>query len=417
MSLSAPAAAAIQALAPLVDEAVSSGRPLALLMLGLQGQRRFRIEQGHEAAATLARRVGELAGEVLRPGDLIVPVGAADFALALPGIGDGNHALLAAARLLRQFEAPLDVMGRPVLAPVAVGVALCPEHGHDAAWLLRHAEAALLEARAAPDHMIVCRERLPESGIDPAELLEAIHGGQLSLHLQPQWDLRRKRVVGAEALARWEHPTRGVVSPGVFVPIAERSGMIGQFTRWSINACLQHVAEARQRGLELPISLNLSAVAFAERGLVEQLLGAISLWNVSPRDLVIEVTETAIVADLARGAVLLKRLNAEGIRVSVDDFGVGNASVSYLKQFPATEMKIDQSFVTHMLGDLRSMQLVKAMIVFAQQLGMRVVAEGVEDADTLQALADLNCNLAQGFGVGRPVPAAQFIEDLARAKP
>ena len=180
----------------------------------------------------------------------------------------------------------------------------------------------------------------------------------------------------------------------------------------AINACLQQVSEARKLGLDFPIALNLSATAFAERGLVEQLLGGLTLWDVAPRDLVLEVTETAIVADVRRGAHQLRQLNAAGVRVSIDDFGVGNASVSYLKQFPATEMKIDQSFVTGMLGDLRSLQIVKAMIGFAHQMGMRVVAEGVEDEATLEALGDLNCNLAQGWAIGKPQPAAEFLAEL-----
>ena len=137
----------------------------------------------------------------------------------------------------------------------------------------------------------------------------------------------------------------------------------------------------------------------------------------APRDLVLEVTETAIVADVRRGANQLRQLNAAGVRVSIDDFGVGNASVSYLKEFPATEMKIDQSFVTGMLGDLRSLQIVKAMIGFAHQMGMRVVAEGVEDAATLEALGDLNCNLAQGWAIGKPKPAAEYMAELKAEPP
>jgi EAL domain-containing protein (putative c-di-GMP-specific phosphodiesterase class I) len=272
----------------------------------------------------------------------------------------------------------------------------------------------MLEARQLPDRMLLGGTPVQDEGIDPAELLEAIGGGQLAMHLQPIYDVRQRKVVGAEALARWHHPSKGEISPGVFVRVAETSGMISQLTRWSANACLQVVAEAREAGLSLPVSMNLSATAFAERGLVEQLLGGLKLWNVEPRELVLEVTETAIVSDIQRGAVQLRQLNAAGIRVSIDDFGVGNASVAYLKEFPATEMKIDQSFVTGMLGDLRSLQMVKAMIAFAKQMGMRVVAEGVEDEDTMQALGDLGCNLVQGWAVGKPRPAAELIRDIAR---
>lgn len=403
-------------LSPLVDASRDQGAPLGVLMVGLQGLRELRIRSGYGAAGELVERAGALLREALRPGDEVVELGRGDFAVLLPNLRDGQHALLAASRLLRQFEQPVVAGGQPVLASVAVGIAMCPEHADQPERLCRQAEQAMLMARHEPDRMRLCGDCPAAPGIDPADLLEAIRAGQLEMHLQPVLDIRRKAIIGAEALARWSHPVRGPVSPAVFVPVAENSGMISQFTRWAINASLQHAAEARAQGLALTISMNLSATAFAERGLVEQILGALRLWDAAPKDLVVEVTETAIVADLQRGAVQLKRLNAEGIRVSIDDFGVGNASVAYLKQFPATEMKIDQSFVTHMLGDLRSMQLVKAMIGFAHTMGMRVVAEGVEDTDTLQALADLNCNLAQGYGIGRPQPAAEFIAEFARKR-
>ena len=402
-------------LAPRLEAAMAEGQSLGVMCIGMQGLRRLRIHAGYETVDDLLRQAAERLAAILRPGDELVELGSGDFGVFLAGLKDSQHALLAAARVQRLFESPFQAAGQPVLALVSVGVALCPEHGDEPELLCRQAEQAMLQARNEPDHMLVCKSRITPEGVDPADLLTAINEGQLSMWLQPILDLRRRKIVGAEALARWQHPQKGDISPGVFIPVAEGSGMISHFTRWSINACLQLVADARSRGLDIPIALNLSATAFAERGLVEQLLGGLNLWGVAPRDLVLEVTETAIVADVRRGAQQLQQLNAAGVRVSIDDFGVGNASVSYLKEFPATEMKIDQSFVTGMLGDLRSLQIVKAMIGFAHQMGMRVVAEGVEDKATLEALGDLNCNLAQGWEVGKPKPAAEFMDELAAA--
>lgn len=399
-------------LAPRVEAALREEQPLGVMCIGMQGLRRLRIHAGYETVDDMLRQAADRLKAIQRPGDELVELGSGDFAMILVGLKDSQHALLAAARVQRQFESPFEAAGQPVLSMVSVGVAMCPEHGDDPELLCRQAEQAMLQARYQPDRMMVCQSRIKPEGVDPADLLVAINEGQLSMWLQPILDVRRRRIVGAEALARWQHPKKGNISPGVFIPVAEGSGMISHFTRWSINACLQHVAEARNRGLDFPIALNLSATAFAERGLVEQLLGGLKLWDVAPRDLVLEVTETAIVADVRRGANQLQQLNAAGVRVSIDDFGVGNASVSYLKEFPATEMKIDQSFVTGMLGDLRSLQIVKAMISFAHQMGMRVVAEGVEDAATLEALGDLNCNLAQGWEIGKPKPAAEFMDEL-----
>ena len=397
---------------PHVAASLGESRSLGVLMLSVQGLRQFNIQHGYESGERLVARVRALVAEALRPGDVVAQVGPGDFIVMLPGIRDANHALLAASRVLRQFEQTLDVNGRPVLASVAIGAAVCPEHGETPDALCRQAEAALVEARASADRMAMSPGLGPSGAIDPAELRDAIATGQLEMHLQAIWDLKAGRICGAESLARWQHPERGAISPAVFVPMAESTGMISEFTRWSIHASLQHAVEARRRGLALPISINLSAAAMAERGMVEHLLGALRLWSVPSDAVVIEVTETAIIADFEKGADILGRLSDEGVLISIDDFGVGNASFAYLRQFPATELKIDRSFVTGMLGNVRSMQLVKAMIDFAHHVGLRVVAEGVEDRSTLQRLAELECDHAQGWVIGYPKPAADFFDGL-----
>lgn len=395
---------------PHIAASLGEARALGVLMLSVQGLRQFNIQHGYEGGEQLVARVRALASDALRPGDMVVQVGPGDFIMMLPGIRDGNHALLAASRVLRQFEQSLEVNGRPVLASVAIGAAVCPEHGNTPDALCRQAEAALVEARTSSDRMAISPAPRLSAVIDPAELRDAIASGQLEMHLQPIWDLQAGRICGAESLARWQHPERGAISPAVFVPLAESSGLISEFTRWSINASLQHAVEARRRGLDLPISINLSAASMSERGMVEHLLGALRLWSVPTEAVVIEVTETAIIGDFEQGADILGRLNSEGVLISIDDFGVGNASFAYLRQFPATELKIDRSFVTGMLGNVRSMQLVKAMIDFAHHIGLRVVAEGVEDRSTLQRLAELQCDHAQGYFIGRPKPAAEFLD-------
>ncbi|PZO08501.1 MAG: diguanylate cyclase [Lysobacteraceae bacterium] len=397
---------------PHVDASLGEQRSLGVLMLGVQGLRQFNIQHGYESGERLVAKVRALVTAALRPGDVVAQVGPGDFIVLLPGIRDGNHALLAASRVLRQFEQTLDVNGQPVLASVAIGAALCPDHGDTPDALCRQAEAALVDARTSADRMAISPAPLLSGAIEPAELREAIASGQLEMQLQPIWDLKAGRICGAESLARWQHPLRGPISPSVFVAMAESSGMIAEFTRWSINASLQHAVEARRRGLDLPVSINLSAAAIAERGMVEHLVGALGLWGVPPEAVVIEVTETSIIADFEKGADILGRLNGEGVLISIDDFGVGNASFAYLRQFPATELKIDRSFVTGMLGNVRSMQLVKAMIDFAHHIGLRAVAEGVEDRPTLQRLAELECDHAQGWVVGHPKPAAEFFDAL-----
>ena len=223
------------------------------------------------------------------------------------------------------------------------------------------------------------------------------------------WDLRQDRLAGVESLARWNSPRWGAVEPSVFIPLAEQTGLITPLTRWSLNNSLHVCAEAQRAGLTLPFSINLSPRVFPERGIVEQILGALRIWDIAPESIVLEVTETAVMDDPALSARLLQRLRNEGLRIAIDDFGIGHSTFAYLQHIPATELKIDKSFVIDMHRDERTRQLVHSMIELAQNLGLEVVAEGVEDGATLQLLREFGCDYAQGYFIGRPQPASEFL--------
>src|SRR5207342_378191 len=195
-----------------------------------------------------------------------------------------------------------------------------------------------------------------------------------------------------ESLARWNSPRWGPVEPSLFIPLAEQTGLITPLTRWSLNNSLHFCAEARRSGLDLPISINLSPRVFPERGIVEQILGALRIWDIPPSSVILEVTETAVMDDLQLSARLLQRLRSEGLRIAIDDFGIGHSTFAYLQHIPATEMKIDKSFVIDMHRDERTRQLVHSMIDLAQNLGLEVVAEGVEDSETMLELVELGCD-------------------------
>ncbi|KFN48636.1 putative bifunctional diguanylate cyclase/phosphodiesterase [Arenimonas composti] len=400
-----------------IDAAAAAGRPLGLLLLSIEGLGRFGILHGHLRAEALVELVRLRAQAVMRPDDTVLRLGPGEFLILLNSLSEPAMAALAATRLLREFELAQQLDGQPLRVQVAIGIATSPEHGRDADHLYRHAEAALALARGSADRLAISPARDFSLDVDPAALRDAIHGGALTVDLQPFLDLRTNRIAGAEALARWHDPGQGAVSPSLFVELAETSGLVADLTRWSVNATFKHIADARRLGIALPVSINLSAVAFVERGLVEHLSDALSLWDVDPGEVTIEVTETAIIADLERGAHILSRLGELGVGIAIDDFGVGNSSFAYLREFPATELKMDRSFVTGMLSSPRSTRLVEAMIHFAHHLDIRVVAEGVEDAATLEALRALDCDVVQGYLIGRPVPAAEFIASLAGVMP
>ncbi|WP_442512485.1 EAL domain-containing protein [Novilysobacter longmucuonensis] len=232
----------------------------------------------------------------------------------------------------------------------------------------------------------------------PYELLrDAITGNQLEVYLQPILDLRQHRLTGAEALSRWHDPQLGQVSPDNFIGLAEDTGLISDLTRWNLNASLRHLARARRQVPDMNLSVNLSPRMFAERDIAVQIASALDVWDTSPEAVTLEVTENALMEDPALSLRLLTSLRDRGFGISIDDFGSGYSSLAYLKQFPATELKIDRSFVMDMQSDARSVQLVRSMIDLGHHLQMHVVAEGVEDATTLELLTRM------GIGAAGPV--------------
>lgn len=392
-----------------IEQCRKDGSVLGIMLLRIRRFREFNIHFGYENGDRLIDGVRALAVQALRPVDEIIQIGASDFAILLPALRNPDHAALAASRMVRLFQEPVTIGDRSVLVNVTIGVALCPEHGSTPDRLFRCAERAFARASQSIDRYAVFAVAAGETEIPHDDLHEAIVNNRLELYLQPLWELRRGRVAGVESLARWHSPRWGTVEPSVFIPLAEQTGLITALTRWSLNNSLHHCAQARRLGLDIPFSINLSPRVFPERGIVEQILGALRIWDIPPASVILEVTETAVMDDPELSARLLQRLRNEGLRIAIDDFGIGHSTFAYLQHIPATELKIDKSFVLEMHRDDRTRQLVHSMIELAQNLDLEVVAEGVESSETLQDLVDLGCDYAQGYFVGRPQPASEFL--------
>jgi diguanylate cyclase (GGDEF)-like protein len=382
---------------------------LGVMLLRIRRFREFNIHFGYESGDRLAAAVRDMAQQALRPVDEIIQIGVCDFAILLPGLRNPDLATLAASRLIRLFQEPVALGERSVLVSLAIGVALAPEHGTTPDRLFRCAERAFALATRSIDRYAVFALADGEADIPHDDLHDAIVNNRLELFLQPLWDLRHGRLAGVESLARWNSPRWGAVEPSVFIPLAEQTGLITPLTRWSLNNSLHHCALARRMGLDIPFSINLSPRVFPERGIVEQILGALRIWDIPPESIILEVTETAVMDDPALSARLLQRLRNEGLRIAIDDFGIGHSTFAYLQHIPATELKIDKSFVIDMNRNERTLQLVHSMIELAQNLKLEVVAEGVEDAATLQQLSDFGCDYAQGYFIGRPQAAGDFL--------
>lgn len=390
-----------------IDDAVATsadGEAVGLLLLRSQRMRDVERQLGYGGTdAYVAEMEAGIAG-AMRPDDTVVRIGDADFAVLLRRLRGRNHAVLAAAKLVRTLQV-LALDGREIRPAFAVGAAAFPGDGDGAEPLCRAADAACLLAAETEERfaLIDAAPVLPAFSHD--DLREAIGANRLALHFQPIVDLRGDGPPRYEALARWIHPVHGPVSPAVFVKVAEETGLSGPLTRWSINTALRHLVDAQRRVPGAGVSINIAVEALQQRGFVDQVRDLLAFWGVSPSTVILEVTETGLMRDMHASARILHDLREIGVGIAIDDFGTGYASMSYLRQLPATELKIDGSFVQDMARDPRAARLVRTMVDLSHHLGLEVVAEGVEDAEALELLRGMGCDFAQGYHLGRPGPA------------
>jgi diguanylate cyclase (GGDEF)-like protein len=389
-----------------------SDRTVAVLLVDLDRFKEVNDTLGHDHGDELLKVVAERLGGALRQGDTLARLGGDEFAVVLTDLPHRGAAAETASRLHDALRRPFGLRGIAVELDASVGVALCPEHGRDVTTLIQRADVAMYDAKNSQARVATYSiERDPYS---PArlsllgELRRAIEGDELVLHYQPKVSLDADRVTGVEALVRWEHPEHGLLQPDQFVPLAERTGTIAHLTRWVLNAALRQCAEWRLTYPDLTVAVNLAAANVLDVGLpvmVQELLDEHGL----PGDaLECEVSEHTVMSDPQRVTEVLAALRGLGVRLSLDDFGTGQASLAYLKQLPLDEVKIDRAFVTTMADDDGDAVIVRSTIDLARNLGLDVVAEGVETESVLEALVDLRCNSAQGYFLSRPLPSGEL---------
>lgn len=389
---------------------------LGIMLVRLQRLQEFRLVHGYEASDAVGTVAFERIRTLLRPIDELVQVSENEFIGLLPNLRDAQHAMLAGARVVRAFEEAVAVGEHSVLAPVAVGISMYPEHGDGPDDLLRRAELALRDAKRSTERCALFTPGTERVAVPYESLHQALHNNQLEAHFEPILDLRRNAVGGYESLARWNSAGLGPVRPDVFIRLAEDTGLIAELTRWSLNTTLRHAAQVREAGDPTHVSINISPRVFGQRDIVAQVTSALSVWNVPASEVTLEVTESALMEDPVASLRLLNRLREAGLGIAIDDFGAGYSSLAYLKQFPATELKIDRSFVSDMRQERRSARVVRSIIDLGHHLEVDVVAEGVEDAETLEILRALGCDRAQGWHIGHAEPAAMVVDRLrARA--
>ena len=396
--------------------AQAHGQVVGFMLLRFGRMPLIREALGPHAEQTVLQQAADRLRELAGP-DAVGRFSEGGFALALLR-RDGEELGFQARRVLAALNAPYPYEGEELHLDACIGIAIYPNDGLAYETLARYAEAALRQAlEAVGQRYAFYRPELNRDASDrfrlETALRRAIEREELALHYQPQVDLASGAIVGAEALLRWRHPERGMVSPATFIPLAEETGLILPLGEWVLKqACIQ-LREWQRAGLALvPISINLSAHQFSEQ-IVNCLQRILDEYGVEPGLIELELTESASMADAGKSCALLAQLKTMGVQLAIDDFGTGYSNLNYLKRFPVDKLKLDQSFVRDILNDGDDLAISRAVVAMAHGLRLTVVAEGVETAGQLEQLARLGCDLVQGYLFSPPVPAARFAELMA----
>jgi predicted signal transduction protein with EAL and GGDEF domain len=345
----------------------------------------------------------------------VARLGGDEFAVLLPRTSR-TAAVRSCERIAADLQGPISMEGMQFEVGASMGIAHCPDRDIDGSALMKHADLAMYEAKTSgqriceytPGHDTTGARRLALA----AELRSALAAGDVAVHVQPQADVRTGEVHSVEALARWTHAERGAVSPAEFIPVAERSGLIAPLTTAVLDASLRAAAGWSDQAIS--VAVNLSPRSLLDPSLVTHVRQALERWQVPPQRLVLEVTEGAVMTDPDVAIALLHELKRLGVRLSIDDFGTGYSSLSYLKQLPVHEVKIDRSFVIGLASSAEDHAIVRSIINLGTNLGLDVVAEGVEDQETYDVLASMGCTKVQGWHVARPMPIHEATEWLDR---
>jgi len=395
-----------------IQKAIATNATAVLLLLDIDNFKEVNDSFGHQVGDVLLRQMGARLREPIDAEHLIARLGGDEFAILLPG-ATALKAARTAQALLLALERPFLSEDHALEVTASIGIAAFPEHGNVAETLMRRADVAMYGAKRTGGTYAVYREE--DDPYDASRLLlradlrRAIDHRDITLYYQPQVAMATGELTGMEALARWRHRERGWIPPAEFIPVAERMGLIRPLTQYLVElAGKDAIAIAKQTGVELPVAVNVSMRNLLDPHFPEMMEEVIARTGQPTELLKLEITESAVMAEPGRVLQSMKRLRSAGIRFSIDDFGTGYSSLAYLQRLPVEEIKIDRSFVGQMTAEAGSAAIVRATIELGGSLGLEVVAEGVEDDRTWEALRRMGCSAAQGYFIGRPMPIGEF---------
>jgi len=402
-----------------IIQARRGGGLVALMFIDLDRFKTVNDSFGRVIGDALLKQVAERLRNCLRDTDTVARLGGDEFTIMLPDAGNVQVVGEVAQRILSELARPFD---QEMYVSASIGISLFPRDGADPDELVKHADRAMYSAKDSGRNIYRyftedLNHEVHEKVMLETGLRRAIDRGELRLFYQPKIDLNTKQVIGAESLVRWQHPSLGLIPPAKFIPVAEESDLIHEVGEWVLRTACEQLRAWQREGVALQVGVNVSARQFHKGNLAELVVAAMADSRVDPRLIEIELTESAIMRDIMRDAhtsiSTLERLKSHGVSISIDDFGTGYSSLSYLKRLPLDILKIDQSFVRDITTDSNDAAIVRAIIGLARSLGIKVLAEGVEDATQLSFLNAYGCNFGQGFLFGRPASPEVFA-DLVR---
>jgi diguanylate cyclase (GGDEF)-like protein len=389
---------------------------VAVLILDLDRFKEVNDSLGHHWGDDLLRAVGERLAAEVPDVEVLARLGGDEFAVVL--CGDASPAAGIAQRLRDRLRAAFVLGDVTLHVDASIGIAVCPDHGRTTSELLQCADVAMYRAKAGRTGVERYRPEQDGGGRDRLETIEALRSGlddgQLLLHYQPKMALSSGEIVGVEALVRWAHPTRGLLYPDAFLPLAEQAGLMRRLTGHVLELALAQCRAWSERGLRLPVAVNLSASDLVDVQLPAQVRALLDRHGLPAHVLELEITESVLLRDRLRSAEILGALRALGVRIALDDYGTGYSSLAYLRELPVDELKLDRVFVRDMAVAPQAAAIVRSTVSLAHSLGLEMVAEGVESQDALEALADYGCDIAQGYLLGRPQPAEELSRWLLR---
>ena len=394
-------------------------RGCALLMIDLDHFKLINDSLGHNVGDQLLKAISERLNSLFDPGITLARLSGDEFAVLAEDCPQPGHAAALAQRVIDGLKEPFQIDGHSLFINASIGISLFPSDALSAEQLLRNADSALFKTKSAGrDGYALYTEELTAHAQQRVEiafqLRRALELQQLRVYYQPVHDLKTRRLIGVEALVRWEHPQRGLVSPAEFIPIAERTGLIAEIDAWIMRQACQQMCQWQAAGIVLSfVAVNVSSRLFARRELYQQVAQVLHDTGLDPAYLELEVTESAVMEDPEVALEQMHRLRELGVRLAIDDFGTGYSSLLRLKRLPVQKLKIDQGFVAGLPGDEDDVAIVRVIIALAQSMGLQVHAEGIEQVEQASFLLEHNCDLGQGYWFGRPVPAASL--DWARA--